>query len=303
MGRPINDKFFGNRNVGTGAAGDDNIGGEGVASISWSNLGSFRSAPGGLALPAPSIPGGVQATWTLRFEVHSVTTGAGKAGLIVGDTYTFAGTGGLVATVSDVSGTNALFTVTNRGTGIAANAIPNGGDTTTVTLTLVAGTGAATFTADINWRIKAPTTIVNSGSGYDGSEGFTATGDGVLPVGTLVLTTTETNAFEPMAYIPGGAAAKKADIISQISETRFKVKTADGEGFVKLVADASPAEGEMKLAAVDSSGKTYTVKRIQEKICTVYQTGAAGHEFADGKRVVWTIGTPTEDYSVKITNA
>ena len=105
MGRPLNKKYFGNRNIGTGGDqvsgnasnsqnySDDRIGGEGIASISWSTLGQFMGnddvqvlteVP---ALPAPTLPGGVQATWSVLFEVESVTTGAGKTDLAVGDTF------------------------------------------------------------------------------------------------------------------------------------------------------------------------------------------------------------------------
>ena len=83
----LNKKLFGNRNVGTTGTSDDDIGGEGIASINWSNYGNWLATAGGasaplagLQLPAPTIPGGVQATWTNYFGVAGVTTGAGKAG-------------------------------------------------------------------------------------------------------------------------------------------------------------------------------------------------------------------------------
>lgn len=64
MARSLNKKYFGNRNIGTTGAGDDAIGGEGVASIT---LGGTNNSSGyalndPLEISAPNLPGGVQAT-------------------------------------------------------------------------------------------------------------------------------------------------------------------------------------------------------------------------------------------------
>jgi len=64
MARSLNQKYFGNRNVGTTGTGDDNIGGEGVASIT---LGGVNNSSGyalndPIEISAPNLPGGVQAT-------------------------------------------------------------------------------------------------------------------------------------------------------------------------------------------------------------------------------------------------
>ena len=64
MARSLNQKYFGNRNIGTTGTGDDNIGGEGVASIT---LGGVNNSSGyalndPIEISAPNLPGGVQAT-------------------------------------------------------------------------------------------------------------------------------------------------------------------------------------------------------------------------------------------------
>ena len=64
MARSLNQKYFGNRNIGTTGAGDDNIGGQGVASIT---LGGVNNSTGyalndPINIGAPNLPGGVQAT-------------------------------------------------------------------------------------------------------------------------------------------------------------------------------------------------------------------------------------------------
>lgn len=64
MARSLNQKYFGNRNIGTTGAGDNDIGGEGVASIT---LGGVNNSTGyalndPLDISAPDLPGGVQAT-------------------------------------------------------------------------------------------------------------------------------------------------------------------------------------------------------------------------------------------------
>ena len=338
MGRPLNKKYFGNRNIGTGGneAGsgggqnfaDDKIGGEGIASINWSQVGSFRGNNGannplvGFALPAPTLPGGVQATWNPLFEVASVTTGAGSVGLVVGDTYTYAGLGSPVFTVATSSndGTNATFTVTSRGEFNLA-AMP--GDTTGVNITKVAGSGANTFSVDINFRVKSAA-IVEQGSGYTGDETFTVTlytgAAGTAPAGTIVLTTdsgvtngmnaagNQENAIIAYGYVDGGRQV--VDIIRQTNGKSYKIEGADGiVRSAKLVAQEANDDGEMDINATDSNGGTYWVTKLSGRKATLVQSGAGPWEFDDGASVPWTFeAAPApraleEGYNVKIDNA
>jgi len=82
MGRPLNKKYFGNRNVGvagnqTGVNAnsqnyaDDRIGGEGVASAAVSG-GSYTTRPV-FTFTAPTIPGGVTATATITSRAKTAT--------------------------------------------------------------------------------------------------------------------------------------------------------------------------------------------------------------------------------------
>lgn len=329
MGRPLAKRFFGNRNIGTngGYTADDGIGGEGIASISWSDVGSFRGTNGssylvGLALPAPTLPGGVQATWTLAFEVESVTTGAGKTNLAVGDTFTNAGYPGMIAKVTDISGTNAVFSVTttgaSRGATVLLGDLPT--DSTGVTLTQTGGTGTAgTFLVDINFRIKASAIVItNKGSGYLGTETFTVTlganGAGTPPAGTIVATTdsgttsnganavdNQENAIIAYAYVTGNSLI--ADINAQKGSHRYRVTTSEGTAVCKLVAATPSAVGEMSITATDSSGKTYYVTKLTSHMAYLTQYGSSGWEFADGTAVRWTFDAPTLNTTVQIANA
>jgi hypothetical protein len=315
MGRPLNKKYFGNRNIGTTGNNDNGIGGEGIASINWSNLGLFRGNDAtnsplvGLALPAPSLPGGVQATWTVTFEVASVSTGAGKAGLVVGDTYTFAAGGSPTITVATISGSNATFTTT-AGSGVAYGSLPT--DTTGVNITKVTGSGPNTFLTDINFKVKSAT-INEKGSGYTGAETFTVTTysatTGAAPAGTIVLTTdsgdigsltNQENAIIPTAYITGGGN-KVADIVSQKNARRFKVKTSDGTEVCSLVARTPNAAGEMAIVATDSAGGTYWVTKLTgRKALLVRNTGT---QFADNSMAQWVFSGPVANVSVSLRNA
>lgn len=325
MAAKLNKKYFGNRNIGTGGDqttgplensqnySDDRIGGEGIASINWSTRGSWRTGPVvGLALPAPTLPGGVQATWTLRYSVASVVTSAGKTNLSVGWKGTNASIPGLEITVTDVSGANALFSVTTPATPLAT--IPFSGNGQSVTFTKSGGGGtAANFVTDVNWQVDASTVIVEKGSGYGGGETFTVTvGSGTTPAGTIVLTTdngipysagNQENALVPYAYVTGGGR-KVADIIRQVGARRYKVRTADGVMTCSLkTTAASNAAGEMDLSAIDSSGKTYYVKKLTGHKATLVQYGSSGWEFASDTAVQWTLGAPVTGVSVKIDNA
>lgn len=335
MGRPLNKKYFGNRNIGTGGNqvggnnsnnqnyADDRIGGEGIDSINWSTLGSFRGngalAVNGLALPAPTLPGGVQAVWDLLFEVESVTTGAGNTNLAVGDTFIdntkFPG---MVAKVTSLDGGagSAVFSVTVAGAsrGNALTYAQLVADTQTISLTQNGGTGTAgTFTVDVNYRVKS-TVITEKGSGYTGAETFTVTlaGAGTVgtpPAGTLVLktdtgavgsATNQENAIVIRANL--GEGVEVGDIIRQVSTRRYKVKlAAGGVGIVELESgDSTPNFGKAMIVATSVTGDTYYVTKLTGHKATLATKTGSG--MLNGKAVQWTFGAPSGSI-VQIENA
>jgi hypothetical protein len=296
MGRPLSKQFFGNRNVGGS--------GEGIASISWSTLGAFQgnsnvqvltAIP---ALPAPTIPGGVQATWSVLFEVESVFTGSGKTNLAVGDLFGVASIPGMIAKVTDVSGANAIWSVTttgaSRGDALALAAIPQ--DTVGITLTKISGPGTAnTFLVDILFRV-ASVSITEQGSGYDGTETFTfakpGTTVGTVPAGTIVLTTGAENAIVIRANTSGGGSTGiVGDIVKQVSTRRYKVTTADGTGVVRIGTDDTPESGFGYIVATAAGGNTYYVTKLtRHKATLVTKTGDGA---LNGKSVQWGFSSPS----------
>jgi hypothetical protein len=176
MGRPLNKKYFGNRNIGTdstfvsGATIDNTsaeIGGKSIYSFNITNSGSWLAnnvSPNvpvlGLAVPNPQIADGVQAVWSVTYCIDTVVPQAGKTGLVTGDTYTSSLFPGSIITVGDLSGANATFTVTTPG---STGDIPF--DTTNVAITLIGGTGVASFNVDIHTKLLLAT-VVTHGSGY-----------------------------------------------------------------------------------------------------------------------------------------
>ena len=323
MGRPLSKKYFGNRNVGTNGLeingvlsnsqnyADDRIGGEGLASINITNAGNWLAVTSGqvpisgLSLPAPTIPGGVQATWTVTYSIVAVTTGAGKTGLIAGETYTSAAFPGSIITVDSVGGSNATFIVTNEG---ATTTLPT--DLQGVSITLRTGqghTGAGTFLVDIFTKIKT-IVIGEKGSGYTGNETITVvtanSATGTAPAMSIVLTTdsgnftngvansdNQENAIIIRANTSGsGSTGKVGDIIKQVSTRRYKVKTEDGIGIVQLSTDSTPATGYAYLVATATGGTYYVTKLTKNRATLVAKTG---DEALDGKSVQWRFSNPT----------
>jgi hypothetical protein len=323
MGRPLNKKYFGNRNIGTGGNqvggpnsnssnyADDKIGGEGIASVNWSTLGAWLSgAVGGLALPAPTIPGGVQATLSILYNVANVTTGAGKTNLAVGWKGTNASIPGLEITVTDVSGTNAVFAITTPATPFAT--IPFSGNGQGVTFTKSGGTGtAATFLADINWQVDSSTSVSQKGSGYTGAETFTVTtANGTPPAGTIVLTvdtgavgsaTNQENAILMKAKLNGGSATT-VDIIRQVSTNRYKVTDGTRVGIVKLKSSVATATGEGSVRLVDTDGNTYFATKITAHKATIQRGTGVQAAFPNGASVKWNMIAAKAD-SLLIDNA
>jgi hypothetical protein len=242
-----------------------------------------------------------------------VSTGAGKTGLSVGDTYTYAAGGSPTITVASISGTNATFTTT-AGSGVAYGSLPT--DTTGVNITKV-GThsGPATFLTDINFSVKSA--VINQrGSGYTGAETFTVTTysatTGAAPVGTIVLTTdsgdvgsstNQENAFIAYAYI--GGARKVVDIVGQKGARRYKVTDGTNTALCNLkTSGAASADGEMDITATDSAGGAYWVKKINNRRCTVVRKAVSGGtQFDTDSSVAWTLDAATVNATVKIDNA
>jgi len=123
MGRPLNKKFFGNRNVGVGGNqtdgnlsnsqnyADDRIGGEGVASYGTYVSGSGWTATPTASISAPNIPGGVTATGTFLYSAKSAAVAvAGTTAYPTGTVVSV--TGGATFTVATLAGSGTLSTVT-----------------------------------------------------------------------------------------------------------------------------------------------------------------------------------------------
>jgi len=78
MGRPLNKKYFGNRNIGTTGTGDNKIGGEGVASVIIGTAGTYTSSLPTTTFSAPDLPDGVRATGIVHGNaLTAVATAAG----------------------------------------------------------------------------------------------------------------------------------------------------------------------------------------------------------------------------------
>ena len=338
MGRPLNKKYFGNRNIGsTSVTTDDGIGGQGVDSVTLggtNNSTGFTAGAADIAFAAPTLPGGVTATGSLVLYadgalLEGVTTltasglgvdggGAGAA------TYT-----GVTQKSSDGSGTGAVLTVVKANTNGVTDysditvTITSGGTGYIVGEELVidgADVGGVTVTNDLALVVTGfvtdgtiqSITVVEAGSGYESAPTVTLSNGtkGTLTT-TAVLTTdsgapgsatNQENAIIAYAYVTGGSN-KVGDIVKQVSSRRYKVKTADGTMVCTLVTDGvADAAGEMTITATDSSSKTYYVKKLTAHKALLVPFGTAGHEFAANTSVQWTFGAATLNSTVTIAN-
>ena len=313
MGRPLNKKLFGNRNVGTTGTGDNRLGGEGLASFTLAAqkgsliINNTYSQPQ-LVIPAPALPGGVQATATVVWEVESITPSNG----LVGNNYVTT-TGG-ATTLTGLAGVTANITAVGSGQGEVQVIVPvNRGEFTTVpvvasTYQIVGGDGEQQAT--VKYRIKS-ITVSEKGSGYIAAPTLSWTTAGTNTAGTAVgaptvtLTTdsgevgggtNQENAIIVSAQTTSGGSDKTGDIVSQKGARRFKVKTADGTAVCKLAARANLSVGEMSIIATDARGNTYYVTKLTAKKATLTrktQNGANAWVVVDGGVAQWGFGAAT----------
>jgi hypothetical protein len=172
MGRPLNKKFFGNRNIGsTSTAADDKIGGSAIGSIAIgaaNNSSGFTAGGTQISMPNPTLPGGVTAT----------------ASLVVGPV------GAFLTIAATTSGTDrSTFTATGTGTaatGTFTGLVQKAGGTTTGTGATFTITKATTGTNYATGGVLTVITATSKGTGY-------VVGDTIVIDGALIGGVTTTN--------------------------------------------------------------------------------------------------------------
>jgi hypothetical protein len=310
MGRPLNKKYFGNRNTGSASVTTDNsIGGGAVASVTLNALGAYTTRPT-IGFSAPTIPGGVTATGTITSEVESVTAvGGTQVGYTVGQLVTVDGSDAVlrVATIGGTGGDDALtfdFTGGSRGT---FTTLPTGAQATTSN-----GAGVA-LTVTLAFRAKA-VVITEAGSGYAAAptptftQSVTATSVNMLVDSGVISTTgNQENAIVMTAFLTGGSATT-VDIIRQVSTNRYKVtdgtRTTNGTTIphVQLQSTLANAAGECSIAATDSAGGEYFVTKLTARKATVTRAGGSGWLYATNQAAPWKFDTAAGIY-LQIANA
>jgi hypothetical protein len=117
MGRPLNKKFFGNRNTGSTSTTADNygIGGEGVASVTANTEGSYTTALPTASFSAPNIPTGVTTTGIVHGKALSAATTSNGTGYNFGDTLTVVGGTSTSAATFTVASTVIVAAVKSAG--------------------------------------------------------------------------------------------------------------------------------------------------------------------------------------------
>jgi hypothetical protein len=299
MGRPLNKKYFGNRNIGSASVTtDDGIGGQGLATISVATAGSFtvsntyKNFPL-LTIGAPTLPGGVLATADVVFEINTVTFSSGgqtNADYLPGLSTSITGLGGgaiinITEVASKVTAVDVTTAGTNRGEFRRGDAFDGTGITTFQVLQ--APNAGTDLQVNITFRVKS-ITIVEQGSGYVSVpnlswSGHTFTGQTTPSGNTPALTvdtgnvgsaTNDENAIITYAYHTGGSLLL-GDITKQVSTTRYKVKNATATAIAKLKATIANAAGEMNIVATDTDGKTYYVIKLTSRKATLVPAAVA----------------------------
>ena len=312
MGRPLNKKYFGNRNVGApNNTTDDGIGGKSVASIPVTTVGSYTTRPTVALTNGPDLLSGVAATASITSEALTGATTTAGTGYTVGDLITLSTDGGTaIAYVASITGANPTgpINVVNF-----TNAAANRGSFEALPGVKIAATGGTGTGAEITITFRAKSVTVVPGSGYTTTVPTAAASGGSVVLGTVVMTTPVANTATPgsgfnpdaaiIAYAYTGSGVKQADIVKQVSKDRYKVNTSDTTGvspivpvIAKLKTTGAASElGEMTITATDSLTKTYYVQKLTAHKVVIIPYGTNGHEFPlineVAQQVPWSFST------------
>lgn len=313
MGRPLNKKYFGNRNTGsTSTAADDGIGGKGVASVPVTTPGSYTTTRPTIAFSGnPDLLGGVLPTATITSEALSAAVSGTQTGTyVVGDLITVTSSGG-TATAYVQTVVSGAVTVVNF-----TNAAANRGSFQALTATTTTGGSGSGLVLTLTYRAKE-VLITDSGSGYTTTVPTTTlTNAGGLVVGTAVMTTPVANTapagsgFNPepaiIAQAYTGSSVKQADIVKQVAKDRYKINTSDTAGtpiIATLKSSIATQVGDMTIKATDENGGTYWVTKLTAHKAALYPNTGTLFPLVNSQpqQVPWTFSTATTGY-VQIDN-
>jgi hypothetical protein len=329
MGRPLNKKYFGNRNTGSASTTADNgIGGGAVASVSAGTVGNFvvsdtyQNFPS-LTVAVPTLPNGVRAVLTPVYELDTVTFSSGgqtDADYLAGLSTSIPSLGGgAVVNIVEVANKVTAVNLTGGNRGEFRR-----GDITGVGLTthqvLQAPNAGTDLQINVTFRVKR-IEVTEAGSGYTvtpaltwGGHDFTTqttpsaqTVTMLVDSGTISTTGNQENAIVMTAFLTGGSATT-VDIIRQVSTNRYKVtdgtRTTNGTTIphVQLQSTLANAAGECSIAATDSAGGEYFVTKLTARKATVTRAGGSGWLYATGQAAPWKFDTAAGIY-LQIANA
>jgi hypothetical protein len=326
MGRPLNKKYFGNRNIGSASTTSDNgIGGQGVESISVATAGSFVVSDTYKKFPllniaAPALPGGVQATAAVVFEIDTVTFASGgqtDGDYVAGLSTSITGLGGgAVVNIVEVGNKVTAVNLTGGNRGEFTRSSTFDGTGITTFQVLQAPNAGTDLQINITFRVKS-ITMLEKGSGYtaapilswsdhtftgqtspSGNTPTLTTDAGGYQTGTggINVATNQENAIVAYAYVTGNNLI--ADIKKQVSGRRYKVTTSEGTLTCKLVTDGvANAAGEMTITATDANGNTYYVSKLTAHLATLVRLVDDGGDddwvYATGARAPWSFAEAT----------
>ena len=160
MGRPINKKYFGNKNLGTAGAGDNFIGGEGISLVvvtnTATNTGFSTSTAVTWVASAPQLPTGVAASGT------AVVWFDGGQGRLQSLTVTEPGSGYTSTSSITISYTPAR---TGGGTAATTQAALLATQQNAIQPTAYIGTGSSAVVGDIIKQVSTKKYLVKTAQG------------------------------------------------------------------------------------------------------------------------------------------
>lgn len=302
MGRPLNKKYFGNKNspytdFQGSTTPDSGIGGR-VASVTVGGTNNNYTEIPVLTVADPTLVGGVTATVAVvSMGVATITIVDGTTGYVANEILTLGAVGtGTAATIK-------VDTVDGDGTILTASVVTAGAYTAISDVTAVAATGGSGTGATFDVALKINSVnVTTAGTGYTSAPAITDLPDGNATLTAVLSVVNGARAIKAFAYLTGGSRLA-ADIIKQDNKIQYKVENATGVAVVQLVDSQANAAGEMDITALDSAGNEYWVKKLTARKAVLTRKVSGNGQFASGTSVPWTLDAAVEDYSVKIDNA